>query len=72
MDKKVINHVIHEHNSGLSSISIALDLLTETLKNRHGEIFVDQIEQLKLIESGKKKCQEAIDYLYEEFKNEQS
>lgn len=71
MNKKVLDHAIHEHNSGLGYIANASYIISEIMKTKSiGEDNNEIIKQSDLIIRGKKKCQEAIDYLYTNIKKD--
>lgn len=65
MSKEVINHTIHEHNSGLGYIVNAVYMIKQLVPDNK-----EVMEQLDNITRGKNKCKDAIDYLYTNLKNE--
>jgi hypothetical protein len=73
---KILNHVIHEHNSGLGII-VNYNYLLEGLLKDKLITFADSdaegrfIKAIKGIDKGKVRCREAVDYCYTKFKEKE-
>lgn len=65
---KILMHGIHDHSHGLQYINSALSIIGRTLESE-GELDVEELKKdLELIEKGRDKCKDSIDYIYKEIK----
>ncbi len=65
---KIIHHGIHEHNGGISILTGVLSLLKDSIE-KGKQISKEDLDQyIEFLEKGKKRCTDAIDYIYNEIK----
>lgn len=65
---KILMHGIHDHSHGLQYINSALNVIMRTIEYEE-ELDVEQLKKdLELIERGRDRCKESIDYIYKELK----
>lgn len=60
---KILKHVIHEHANGSQLVKSATLMLIEEELNEE-----KQLQYLNFIIKGNKRCDDAIDYMYEKIK----
>jgi hypothetical protein len=65
---KIIHYGIHEHNSGISILTASLEILKDKIEKNHQISKDDLIQYIGYLEKGKKRCTDAIDYIYQEIK----
>jgi hypothetical protein len=65
---KIIHHGIHEHNGGISILTASLGILKDMIEKDHQISKDELIQYIGFLEKGKKRCTDAIDYIYNEIK----
>jgi hydrogenase maturation factor HypE len=65
---KIIMHGIHEHAHGLQYINSALNIIKRTIESDEPIDLEELKKDLELIERGREKCKESIDYVYKKLK----
>lgn len=72
---KILSYGIHEHNSGLGYINNSISLIKKLIERKQINITFKDIEiedifnrNFKMLEEGKIKCKESVDYIYKEIK----
>ena len=69
---KIIHYGIHEHNGGISILTASLEILKDKIEKNHEISKDDLIQYIGYLEKGKKKCMDAIDYIYKEIKDNEN
>ena len=65
---KILHYGIHEHNSGISILTGVLVLLKDMTEKGQQISKEDLDKYMEILDKGKKRCTDAIDYIYQEIK----